>query len=122
MRRPWRDKDLDSRTNIIVTKAKLQDLAIMGSDAFSQSESIEARPVQPDHSIDGRLGSRLQGAACRAGDRRRAVLKVHCPSHNLPPASQCRLLLKSLQAHGSTPGCDLSRGGLDTTSLGGEKT
>ena len=58
MRRPWRDKDLDSRTNIIVTKAKLQDLAIMGGDAFSQSESIEARPVQPDHSIYGRLLSR----------------------------------------------------------------
>jgi hypothetical protein len=35
MRRPWRGKDLDSRTNIIVTKAKLQGLAIMDSDAFS---------------------------------------------------------------------------------------
>jgi len=26
----------------------------MGSDVFFQSESIEARPVQPDHSIYGR--------------------------------------------------------------------
>jgi len=53
-RRAWRDQNSDSRTNIIVTKAKLQGLAIMGSDVFFQSESIEARPVQPDHSIYGR--------------------------------------------------------------------
>ena len=41
MRRPWRDKDLDSRTNIIVTKARLQGFVIMGGDAFSQSEATE---------------------------------------------------------------------------------
>jgi len=52
----------------------------------------------------------MPGAACRAGDRRRAVLKVHCASHNLPPANKCRLWLEFLQAYGSTPGCDLRRG------------
>jgi hypothetical protein len=41
MRRPWRGKDLDSHTNIIVTKAELQGLVIMGSDSFSQSESAD---------------------------------------------------------------------------------
>jgi hypothetical protein len=122
MRRPWRGPDFDSRTNIIVTKAKLQGLAIVGSEAFSQSESIEARPVQPDDSIYGRLLSRCGVAAGRAGDHRRAVLKVHCAGHNLPPASKCRLLLKFLQAHDSTPGCDLSREGLGTTWLSGEKS
>jgi len=54
LRRVWRDHDSDSRTNIIVTKAKLQGLATIGSDAFSQSELLEARPMQPDHSVYGR--------------------------------------------------------------------
>jgi len=68
MRRPWRGPDFDSRTNIIVTKAKLQGLAIMGSGS-QEASSVQDGAARRNLHLTGKATQQAVRGSCARPSR-----------------------------------------------------